>query len=223
MAGKHKAPAAATPGTRRRNDRAEQRRDVILQAALAVFSRQGMAAASMEKIAEQAGLSKTNLFYYFRSKEEIYAEILGRLLSIWLAPLDRIAAEADPLEALGDYIRQKLIFSRDHPEASRVFCLEMVAGAPLLAPHLHETLLPLLEAKMAVLRGWMAEGRLAVVEPCHLFFTIWATTQHYADFAAQVRAVTGQGLEDPAFLDSTVRDVSRILLQGLGPAPAPKN
>ena len=42
----------------------------------------------------------------------------------------------------------------------------------------------------------MAEGRLAPSDPHHLIFSIWALTQHYADFAPQVQAVLGDG-RDP--------------------------
>jgi TetR/AcrR family transcriptional regulator len=54
----------------------------------------------------------------------------------------------------------------------------------------------LVEEKAAVLRRWMEDGRIARVEPVHLIFSIWALTQHYADFDMQVRAVLGEG-HDP--------------------------
>jgi TetR/AcrR family transcriptional regulator len=49
----------------------------------------------------------------------------------------------------------------------------------------------LVDEKAAVIRGWIAEGRIADVDPHHLIFSIWALTQHYADFDVQVRAVLG--------------------------------
>ena len=50
--------------------------------------------------------------------------------------------------------------------------------------------------KAQVLTRWMDEGRIARVDPVHLIFSIWALTQHYADFDVQVRAVLGPG-HDP--------------------------
>jgi TetR/AcrR family transcriptional regulator len=55
----------------------------------------------------------------------------------------------------------------------------------------------------------MEAGRIARVHPVHLIFSIWALTQHYADFDVQVRAVLGPG-HDPfsearEFLDTLFR------------------
>ena len=44
--------------------------------------------------------------------------------------LREFSAEQDPQQAIADYIRRKLVVSRDSLEASRLFCLEMVQGAP---------------------------------------------------------------------------------------------
>ncbi len=208
---------APTAAARRREARTAERKAAILQAALQQFSVHGMSGTTMERIAEAADLSKTNLFYYFQSKEEIYDVILRDLLTLWLKPLRDISPEGDVFVMLGDYIAQKLVFSRDHPEASRLFCLEMVRGAPLLGPMLGQELRPLMAEKVAVVRGWIEQGLMAAIDPNHLFFAIWATTQHYADFAVQVQAVTGQGLDDPAYLANTTADVQQLLLDGLRP------
>ena len=54
----------------------------------------------------------------------------------------------------------------------------------------------LVDEKAAVLTLWMDQGRIARMHPVHLLFSIWALTQHYADFDVQVRAVLGPG-HDP--------------------------
>ena len=46
---------------------------------------------------------------------------------------------------------------------------------------------------------------------------IWATTQHYADFAVQVQALTGKTLADPAFFEQAVANVQAVVLGGVGP------
>ena len=60
-----------------------------------------------------------------------------------------------------------------------------------------------MDEKAAVIRQWVSEGRLAPIDPYHLIFMIWATTQHYADFAAQVEQLTGRTLSDPVFFAQT--------------------
>lgn len=206
---------STAPARRQRRDGA-LRRAAVLDAGLAVFSTVGLHGASLDQIAERAGLSKTNLLYYFPSKEDLYVAVLRRVLDVWLDPLQALDAGSEPAEALKRYIRTKVTLSRDAPQASRLFCLEIVQGAHLLRPELEGPLRALVEAKAAVLRGWIAEGRIGAHDPHHLVFAIWAITQHYADFAVQVSAVTGRDLTDEAFFEETVASTQKLILGSLG-------
>jgi len=209
-------PDAAPPPARRLRKDGAARREAILDAGLALFSGLGLHGASVEGIAERAGLSKTNLLYYFPSKEALYVAVLRRVLTVWLDPLQSLDADSEPAAAFRSYIRAKLTLSRDAPQASRLFCLEIVQGAPLLRPELEGPLRDLVEAKAAIIRGWSAAGRIGPHDPHHLIFSIWAITQHYADFAVQVDAVTGRGLDDPDFFERTVTSTQALILAGLG-------
>lgn len=191
------------------------KRAAILSAALEFFSQFGIHGTSLDKVAERADVSKTNLLYYFPSKEELYIAVLKDLLDVWLAPLRALRHDQHPLEAIRDYIRLKLEVSRDHPQASKLFCMEMLQGAPLLKAELAGDLRQLVEDKAAVIEAWVTEGKLAAVQPHHLIFMLWATTQHYADFATQVEAVTGQTLNDEAFFAETVENVQRMVIEGI--------
>ncbi|WP_198970580.1 HTH-type transcriptional regulator RutR [Xylophilus sp. ASV27] len=215
-----RAPAARSPtAVNRRLRQIEDKRSTILSAALGLFSRFGLHGTSVDQVAARADVSKSNLLYYFANKEDLYVSVLRNLLDVWLEPLRGFSAEQDPRQAIGDYIRRKLAVSRDSPEASRLFCLEMVQGAPLLRDELGRELRDLVERKSEVIRSWVADGRLAPVEPHHLIFALWATTQHYADFGVQVQALTGRTLEDPEFFEEAVANVQRIVLDGIAPAP----
>ena len=193
------------------------KRTAVLDAALGLFSRYGLHGTSVDQVAARAGVSKSNLLYYFVNKEELYVCVLRDLLQVWLAPLREFSAEQDPQRVIGDYIRRKLAASRDSPDASRLFCLEIVQGAPLLRDELGRELRDLVEQKSAVIQNWVDAGRLAPVDPQHLLFMLWATTQHYADFAVQVEALTGQTLANPAFFEQTVANVQAVMLRGVGP------
>jgi TetR/AcrR family transcriptional regulator len=206
---------SAEPRTPRRRKRIEAKRTAILDAALMLFSRHGLHGTTVEQIAEQAQVSKTNLFYYFGSKDEVYVAALSRLLDQWLDPLRSLDLDSDPVAGIGEYIRRKILFSRTHPEASRLFCFEIVQGAPLLRRELETSLKELVDAKAEVIRAWTAAGRLAPVDPHHLIFSIWATTQHYADFAVQIDALLNTGLDDEAFAEEAARNIQRIILDGV--------
>ncbi|NOC44984.1 MULTISPECIES: TetR family transcriptional regulator C-terminal domain-containing protein [unclassified Ruegeria] len=186
----------------------KKNRAAILEAALNVFSSHGFRGATVDQIAAEAGLSKPNLLYYFPSKEAIHTELLSGLLDTWLAPLHDLDANGDPMEEILAYIRRKLQMSQELPRESRLFANELVQGAPRIHDALSNDLKTLVDEKVTILTGWMDQGKIARVHPYHLVFSIWALTQHYADFDVQVRAILGN--EDPfegaeAFVDTLYR------------------
>jgi len=205
-------PSATPLG--RRAKAGEARKAAILKAALGVFARQGLDGASVEAIAQAAGISKANLLYYHPSKDALYLAVLEQGLALWLAPLSRFTEADDPAQAIAALIGAKLVMSRDHPEVSRLFALEMLRGAPLLKPVLAGPLKAVFDAKVAVVEAWVAAGKLGPVDPPHLIFAIWALTQHYADFAVQVRALSGKSLSDKAFMDETQAALTALVLDG---------
>ena len=187
----------------------QKNRDLILEGALSAFSANGFRGATIDQIAAAAGLSKPNVLYYFASKDDIHKTLLTTLLDMWLAPMTRIDPQGDPLsEGLG-YVRAKLEMSRRFPRESRLFAHEILQGAPHLTHILGGGLREVVDRAASILQGWMDERRLAAVEPRHLIFSIWALTQHYADFDVQVRAVLGPGhdpfVEAGEFLDDLYR------------------
>lgn len=194
----------------RRQSRIQKKnRETILAAALQEFSARGFAGTTIDQIAEAAGLSKPNVLYYFPSKEAIHSELLQALLDLWLAPLRDLTAQGDPVEQLLAYAKRKLEMSRDYPQESRLFANEVLQGAPRLTPILGGELRGLVQEKAALIAAWSTDGRIAPLDPHHLLFSIWALTQHYADFEVQVRAVLGQGhdpfAEAQGFLDQLYR------------------
>lgn len=177
-------------GTDKKPSRIQQRnRRRILDAALDVFSKHGYRGATLDQIAEAAGLSKPNILYYFDGKEEIHVTLLNQLMETWLDPLVTLDPDGDPLQEILGYVQRKLDMARDLPRESRLFAGEILQGAPRMAPHLVAGLQPLFDEKCAVIRAWMESGALTAVDPRHLIFSIWATTQHYADFEAQVQVL----------------------------------
>ena len=168
-----------------------EKREAILEAGLTVFAQEGFRGATLDRIAAAAGLSKPNMLYYYPSKEAIHEELLRRLLVTWLDPLKRLDPAGEPLEEIMGYVRAKLDLARDYPRESRLFANEILQGAPRIKPVLETDLRDLVQDRAAVLQGWIDAGRIAPVDPVHLIFSIWALTQHYADFDVQVRAVLG--------------------------------
>ena len=194
---------------------------LIVAAAERVFAGAGFGGATMAAIAEASGLPKANLHYYFGSKQALYSAVLARTLSDWLAPTHGIVPEADPRTAIERYIRDKMALSAQRPHASKVFANELLHGAPVLEALLATELRALVQAKVAVINGWITAGRMAPVDATHLFFTIWATTQTYADFDVQVRAVLGRPELSAADQRRATEHVVTLLLRGCGLLAAP--
>lgn len=161
-------------------------RRLILDAALVVFSRDGYGGATLDAIAKGAGLSKPNLLYYFDGKTEIYVTLLSQLLETWLDPLIELDPMGDPVEELLGYVRRKLDMALELPLESKLFAGEILQGAPRITAHLRDDLKPLFDRKCSVIQDWIDQGHLAPVDPAHLIFSIWSTTQHYADFETQM-------------------------------------
>lgn len=172
-----------------------QNRERILEAALEVFAAQGFRGATLDQIATEAGLSKPNLLYYFDSKESIHQALLTTLLGTWLEPLRQLDPQGEPRAEILAYAQRKLQMSREFPRESRLFANEILQGAPRIESFIRNDLKALVDSKAQVIRAWSVAGRLAPLDPYHLIFSIWALTQHYADFEAQIRMIRGDGAE----------------------------
>ncbi len=196
---------------------------LILAAAERVFAGAGFGGATMAAIAEAAGLPKANLHYYFGSKQELYRTVLARILEDWLVPTHGITATADPKTAIERYIRAKMALSAQRPHASKVFANELLHGAPVVKTLLATELREMVAAKVAVIDGWIRAGRMAPVDAVHLFFTIWAATQTYADFDVQVRAVLGRPELTAQDHARATEHVVSLILRGCGLQGNPTN
>ncbi len=191
---------AANSSRRTRIQREKEER--ILKAALETFSKHGFRGSTLDQIADAAGMSKPNVLYYFRNKEAMHKALLDQLLDTWLDPLRDMNPEGDPLSEILKYVTRKLDMSRQQAQESRLFANEILQGARGIRNTLKGPLKALVDEKTALIQTWMDAGRLARCDPYHLIFSIWATTQHYADFESQVGVVLGKGRKDTTFEDA---------------------
>lgn len=173
----------------------QRNRALIQEAALEVFSTHGFRGATVDQIAQVSGLSKANLLYYFPSKETIFTTVLSDLLENWLDPLKELDPAGEPMVEIQAYVARKIQLSQDYPRESRLFANEILQGAPRMLDTLSGDLKALVDEKSQLLQNWMDQGKINKCHPKHLLFSIWALTQHYADFDIQVRALMGG--EDP--------------------------
>jgi TetR/AcrR family transcriptional regulator len=212
---------AQTQSAEKAGSRAEMREEterLILDAAEEVFAESGFGGATMQAIADACGLPKANLHYYFASKEKLYRRVVERIFTIWLEAADSFETSASPEVALRRYIARKMQLSREHRYGSKVWANEVMHGAPIIQDYLETTLRDWTETRIAVIQGWIDAGQVRPVDPRWLLYMIWATTQHYADFAHQIETLNAGPLSDPQWHEAT-EAVCGIILRGIGLEP----
>ncbi len=184
----------------------------ILAAAETVFAEKGFKGASVGLIAERAGVPKPNVYYYFGAKEDLYSRVIEEVCSMWLHAADLFDEEVEPQVAFEKYISSKMDLARKRPHGSRLFAIEMASGAPFLQNYLQNTVKPWLDSREAVLQNWIKEGKMAPINARYLFFMIWGSTQHYADFEAQINVMNNDvPLSDKQFEEAKNTVVSIVL------------
>lgn len=197
----------------------------IMKAAEKIFAQNGFRGATTAAIADEAGLPKANIHYYFGTKSELYRAVVDDIVELWLSSFREITAEDDPASTLADYIRAKMELSKNRPEASRVFANELIRGAPRIKSYLSGDLKKWVERKVSILDTWIEQGKMASVDSERLIFHIWAMTQTWADFEVQWAAVMGRpnGLEEQDFEEATNAIITTVLRNcGLIPLPERK-
>ncbi|MCW1919319.1 TetR family transcriptional regulator C-terminal domain-containing protein [Rhodobacter sp. KR11] len=204
---------AKTPA--KRSEIRQANEALILQAAEKVFAEAGFGGATMQVIADLAGLPKANLHYYFATKEDLYRRVVRNIFEIWLKAAEAMDVSDDPALGIGAYIEAKMALSRAHPDGSKVWGFEVMHGAPVIQDYLETTLRSWTEDRIARIEAWIAEGKIKPISPRHLLYMIWATTQHYADFGHQTATLNGGAYGDAEWQEAT-EAVKSILLRGIG-------
>ena len=192
----------------------ERNKELILRAASEEFADKGFAATKTSDIAAKAGLPKPNVYYYFKSKDNLYREVLESIIAPIMQASTPFNADGDPKEVLSAYIRSKIRISRDLPHASKVFASEIMHGALHLSPERTAQLNAQAAHNIACIQGWIDQGLMAPIDPSHLLFSIWAATQTYADFDWQISTVTGKARLDEADYDAAADTIIRLVLRG---------
>ncbi|WP_246109338.1 TetR family transcriptional regulator C-terminal domain-containing protein [Reinekea thalattae] len=188
----------------------------ILRGAEKVFAEFGFHGSTMDRIADNVGISKQNLLYYYPSKERLYRTVLQNIVDLWL---ERMTFADEPSQSpeqiIANYVRGKLELSRDYPTASKVFAMEVIAGAPIIKDYLQTRLKPLFDKDIKLVRRWVRNKQLSSIKPEHLFFSIWAMTQTYADFSVQIELMMGKPKLEQKDFDHATEFLTTMILRGI--------
>ena len=200
----------------RKLDIREANEALILRAAEKQFALHGFRGTTTEGIANEAGLPKANVHYYFKTKANLYRQVLKGILEDWMDAAAAFEADDDPQRALTLYITAKMQFSRQRPYGSRVWASEIMRGAPVMERFLGTTLKTWVNARVRTIRSWISAGKIRAVDPESLLYMIWAVTQHYADFERQIAILNGGNAIDERQYRERVEQVLKLILGSVG-------
>jgi TetR/AcrR family transcriptional regulator len=170
----------------------EASRSTIMAAALAEFAGHGLAGARMDAIAAAAGVNKALLYYYFRSKDELYAAVLEEFFQRLQA---RISRAFDSSASAGECV---LLYARAHFDLvaeslhyARLFQGEMMSanreGSPRLSRIVDKYIRPISLRVFEVLQQGIGAGEFRAVDPAQFAPTMAATIVWYFVVSPVVR------------------------------------
>lgn len=193
----------------------------ILRSAEIIFAAKGFSGASMERIAEISKISKQNLIYYFPNKELLYKRVLKEMLDVWIEKLSFLEINSEthsdtPETIIRRYVKEKMALSRLYPNGSKVFAHEIISGAPVLKEYLISHLKPQFDRDVILVKSWINKGLINDIDPEHLFFTIWAATQTYADFSVQMEVLLDKKSLDQSDFERAENAVTEFVVRALG-------
>ncbi len=207
----------SSPATLNKKELARQKSQAqILDAAETLFASHGYDGASMNAIATEAKVPKANVLYYFKSKDNLYEAVLERILSNWNLGLIDISVDDDPALSLYRYIHLKVRLACEQPQQSRLFATEVIRGAPYLADYIRQNTRPWFRKKVAVLQAWIDAGKITQVDPSHLLFMIWSSTQYYADYQTEILILQNKLEYEESDIEAITRSTAQLILGGLG-------
>ena len=191
----------------------------ILAAAAEEVALHGFKGTSMNSIALRVGLPKANLHYYFSSKEGLYVEVMRNILDLWDSAFSNLRAEDDPASALAAYISAKMEFSRRQPQASKIFAMEVISGGECMTEHFSHNYQEWFRGRVAVFQAWIDQGKMDPIDPMHLIFLLWGSSQYYADHSSSICRVSGRSRQTKEDFAKATANLTRIILKGCGLTP----
>ncbi|HHJ34164.1 MAG TPA: TetR/AcrR family transcriptional regulator [Gammaproteobacteria bacterium] len=188
----------------------------ILEAAEVEFANHGFKGASMSNIADMAELPRANVHYYFKNKQELYLTVLMDIVTLWNDAFNQIKPEDDPKDAIQAYIRAKVMYSKKNPLASKIFANEIIHGAVHFRQYLGTEYREWIRGKHDVIQSWVDQGKMDSIDPFHLIFLIWSSTQYYAEHAIEVSTTLGKKNLTAKDFEAVVDSLSHIIIKGCG-------
>lgn len=164
----------------------ENSEEKIAESALEVFVNKGFAGARMQEIADQAGVNKALVNYYYRSKEKLYEVVFKRLLGPMVENLASILDdEADIFTSIEKLIRRHFRFINNHPEGPLLIAKELSFSrekkkggiSNVLVNQIRESGIP--KKMLKKIQNAVDQGEIRAIDPIHLIVNIMSMNIMY--------------------------------------------
>ena len=152
-------------------------RDKILFTAQQVFIEKGKDGARMQEIADQAGVNKAMLFYYFNNKELLYLEVLRSIvLRLFQKVNEVVISEQEPRKKLEQFVEAYINFLIENEGLPRIILREIASGGETIGMIFKETLShdenPISVKIHSLIEQSIQQGQFRKVDPIQTIISI---------------------------------------------------
>ncbi|HHP7238442.1 TetR/AcrR family transcriptional regulator [Longibacter sp.] len=193
----------------------------IFDAALAEFARKGKDGARMQSIADAAGINKAMLHYYFRGKDQLYADVFRHTMQRFMDSFGASLTEAPTFaKTLRAFIEGYVSFVRDNELCVRLIVSENLAGGTLVAENVRrmkttEGAPP--RVMVDRIRAAVEDGDIRPVDPDHTILSIVSTCIFFFAMRPTVEVLHEDAGNWDAFVTSRTEHIFELIYRGLAP------
>lgn len=204
-------------------DQQSETETAIFHAALTVFARKGKDGARMQEIADEAGINKALLHYYYRTKDGLYETVFTQVMGHFMSTVEREMGDDRPFRDVLKHIIDAYIDQhRAHPEVARMWMHENLNGAPVARGFLKAQMESGRETTLArvVRRIGKAvdDGEIRMVDPVHTFISVLGASVFFFLGMPTISILRPEIAEDPDAMAERRKDhVFDLIYHGLEP------
>jgi AcrR family transcriptional regulator len=197
--------------------RSNDTRGRIMEAAEDAFAYYGFSGASLQDIADRVGIKKASLFYYFKGKEELYAEVIQRVFKaiegiLFPAIYDEKSGYGEKIESM---VGNTFDLLAKHPNYARMLYRELLDNEEDVAEVSSLLFGPLIQTATGFLKKGVEVKALKPVDPMHFMVSTLASISFYFISGPLFEPHWGRELLSAPALRERRKEVIRLALNGI--------
>ncbi|OBX24927.1 TetR family transcriptional regulator [Gelidibacter algens] len=197
----------------------ENTEEQILVAAKTVFQTKGMDGARMQHIADEAGINKAMLHYYFRSKQLLFEAVFNQAFSLLAPQLNIILNDESSIEdKIKNFTVDYTTFMMKHPYLPNFIIQELNRNEDFIVKLKENTGFPNLDKFKAQVDAEINDGLLNPIDADQLFVNIIALNIFPFLGKPLIKAFTNKDEQDyKTFVESRKTEVANFIINSIKP------